>query len=206
MHTHMHANCKEIYQHATCFSLIWIMSDLHYPLYFSTFSPTSMHHFYNRWPLYLATNTTRSRLFKIAKSGGCTGGSYPSLLQWRLFFQKRPGFRSVFSRDGSRAHPACGPCRAWWGFPWAWTCLSRHCILLCKVEGGHRRGRPGFPWKVTLHVPIQRAPSDLCGFFQIWLAILYTWASGFCFLFSLFWSKPLHMMLVWKAGLLNSLS
>lgn len=167
------------------FSDLGIISDLHYPVYFSIFSPTSMHHFYNRWPLSPATNTSRSRLFKTAKSGGCTGGSYPSPLQWRPFFQKRPGFRSVFSPDGSRAHPACCPCRAWWGFPWAWTCLSRHCILLCKVEGGHREGGLASPGR-SHSMSLFKGPPQICVVSFRFDLPVYTLGLAVFVLFSLF--------------------
>lgn len=75
---------------------------------------------------------------KKSHVSGIHWGSYLCPPRWRLFFQKRPGFLSVFSQGRSRGHPACCLCRAWWGFRWVWTCLSRHCILLWKVEEGQR--------------------------------------------------------------------
>lgn len=104
---------------------------------FSILSTMSMRHFYGRWPLFLASKTGGSRLCRRrATSAGNTVGSYQHPLQWRPFFQKRPDFLSVFSRDENRVRPTCCLCKAWWGFRWVWTCLSRHCSLLWKAEEG----------------------------------------------------------------------
>lgn len=129
-HTHTQNVKKYTGMHHRALNL-GIMSDSHPPPSFSIF--------YIREPLSPGTNTTGSRLFKKrATQSGCIVGSYPCPPRWRRFFQKRPGFLSVFSQGESKVHPACCLCRAWWGFRWAWTCLSRHCILLWKVEAGQR--------------------------------------------------------------------
>lgn len=156
-YTHVH--CKEIYQHAACFSLnLGIISDFHYPPYFCIFSTMSTPYFYDRWPTVPSHKYHQKQAFqKKSQSARYIVGSYRCPLRWRQFFQKTPGFLSVFSQGESRVHPACCLCRAWWGFQWVWTCLSRHCILLWKSGGRTDRMRPGFSEEDTLKVPIKRA-------------------------------------------------
>lgn len=151
-----HTHCKEIDQQAACLSPdLGILSDFHHPLFFSKFSTRSVITLQERAALPSHKHHQKQVFQKRSNVNRKHWGSYQSPPPWRLFFQKRPDFLSVFSQDESRVPPVCCLCRALWGFLWVWRCLSRRCILLWKEGGRMERVRPAFPWEETLKVAMK---------------------------------------------------